>query len=124
MATLKAADAKAVQTVLGVKADGKLTYVQIAAIQTKLGVKVDGVMGPVTISAIQGWLGIPVDGKMGPVTRKAALESKFKIMNQPLKPIDVEGTFTVATIKVNTHKLAVAAFGIAVAALFAYAARR
>jgi lysozyme family protein len=124
MATLKADDAKAVQSVLGVTADGKLTYVQIAALQTKLGAKVDGVMGPITISALQSWLGVTVDGKMGPATRKAALASKFKILNQPLKPIDVEGTFSVATLKVNTHKLAIAAFGVAVAALFAFAARR
>jgi peptidoglycan hydrolase-like protein with peptidoglycan-binding domain len=87
-------------------------------------VKVDGKMGPVTISALQKWLGVAVDGKLGPITRSAALASKFKILNQPLKAIDVEVPFTVATFAINTHKLAIAALGVAVATLFAYAARR
>jgi hypothetical protein len=131
MAALSLVDRKAIQHVIGVKEDGKLSSVQIMALQNRLAVKVDGKLGPVTYSALQSWLGVPVDGKWGPITRKAAQSSTNKLLMAPITVTDpaIRPTgplfhvpdFT--TVKFNTTHIAIAMLGLGAATLFGFAAR-
>ncbi|MCQ2204231.1 MAG: hypothetical protein MJZ15_07295 [Bacteroidales bacterium] len=68
---------KALQTKLGVKADGMIGKKTIAALQEMLNEKVDakltadGIIGPKTIKALQKYLGVKEDGIFGPDTLNA-----------------------------------------------------
>lgn len=69
---------KALQTKLGVKADGMIGKNTIAALQNFLNKEVadakltaDGIIGPKTIKALQTYLGVTADGIFGPDTLNA-----------------------------------------------------
>lgn len=126
MATkMTAADIKLLQTALGVTADGKLGPITISAMQTKLGVAVDGKLGPVTISALQRRLGAdPIDGKIGPITIAAIRKYAPAALAKDAFVVPYGSSVSsVGTLRFDLKKLAVAGFGIAAAALFAFATR-
>lgn len=61
----------ALQTALGVKADGDPGKITFRALQLFLKVRADGVIGPITIKALQKYVGAVADGVWGKETTKA-----------------------------------------------------